>query len=128
MLLTFVLSLPSFNFFTAKGRVKIIKSRVSKTKISNCHLKGSPVFAIKINGRLLNAAQIVVSDIVNASMTTNTTSIINQNHGKFDNIKFVMVLLYYGFFENISFFLFFFIKRIFSDFFFTWEEFFSNDV
>ena len=128
MLLTFVLSLPSFNFFTAKGRVKIIKSRVSKTKISNCHLKGSPVFAIKINGRLLNAAQIVVRDIVNASMTTNTTSIINQNHGKFDNIKFVMVLLYYGFFENISFFLFFFIKRIFSDFFFTWEEFFSNDV
>lgn len=50
--MTFVLSLPSFNFFTAKGRVKIIKSRVSKTKISNCHLKGSPVFAIKINGML----------------------------------------------------------------------------
>ena len=128
MSLTFVLSLPSFNFFTAKGRVKIIKSRVSKTKISNCHLKGSPVFAIKINGRLLNAAQIVVSDIVNASMTTNTTSIINQNHGKFDNIKFVMSLLYYGFFENISFFLFFFYKKNIFGFFFWGGGFFLNYV
>ena len=110
MSFTFVLSFPIFSFFTAKGRVKITNARVNKTKINNCHLNGNPVFAMKINGRLAIAGQIVVSDIVNASITTKMMSNVSHIHGRNDKIKFVMDILYYEILKIRIFLFIFFVK------------------
>ena len=79
---TYVFSLTFLNFLTAKGLVKMISKTVKITKISNCHLKGNPVNAMKIIGKAAIPAQIVVSPMVNASIVQQAINTISQNHGK----------------------------------------------
>ena len=72
---TLVLSFPMRSFFITKGLVKTIRSIVINAKIKSCHLNGSPVLAMKISGIAAIPAHIVVSPIVNASITMQTINI-----------------------------------------------------